>query len=137
MLDAEIDWEVPYPDDFQRWTLFYPVRPWTTNRDRNLYPFARAKLIKEWRGAFTELAQEANIPELEVLFIEVTPQVPTRNFQDTAACNPASKAAIDGLIDAGVMEDDSKQWLKWILFRPCEYVKGEPGLRVLVVGRPK
>lgn len=137
MENNEITWEVPYPPDFQRWHLFYPEHPWTTNRDRNFHHMARAKLIREWRGAFKQLAEDAQIPELEVLFIEIMPQVPKRLFQDTAACNPASKAAIDGLIDAGVMEDDSSQWLKWILFHPCIYVKGEPGLHVLIVGRPK
>jgi hypothetical protein len=136
MEDFEISWKIPYPADFQHWRLFYPVRPWTTNKDRNLNPFTRAKHIKEWREAFKGLAEDACIPELEVLFIEATPQVPTRNFQDTSACNPATKAAIDGLIDAGVMEDDAKQWLKWILFRPCEYVKNEPGLWLDIFGRP-
>lgn len=115
--------------------LYYPVRPWTTNKDRNLHPMARAKIIKEWRGAFKDLALAACIPELEVMYIEAEPWVPTRNFQDTAACNPAVKAAIDGIVDAGVVPDDAQRWLKWILFRPCKHTPGQAGLSIRVVGK--
>lgn len=135
MEDAEITWKIPYPDEFQVWELFYPVRPWTTNKDRNLHPMARAKMIKEWRSAFKGLAEAASIPELEVMFIEVEPQVPTRNFQDTVACNPAAKAAIDGIVDAGVVPDDAKRWLKWVLFYPCLHTPGSAGLLIRVVGK--
>lgn len=135
MEDSEINWNIPYPDDFTVWQLFYPVRPWTTNKDRNLFPMVRAEMVKEWRRSFRYLAIEAGIPELEVMFIEVEPHVPTRNFQDTAACNPAAKAAIDGIVDAGVVPDDAKAWLKWILFHPCRHTPGSAGLLIRVVGK--
>lgn len=125
-----------YDGDMMSWELFYDVRPWTTNKDRNLHYHQRAKMVKEWREKFKELAEEAGIPELEVMFIEAEPWVPTRNFQDTAACNPAVKAAIDGIVDAGVVPDDKPQFLKWILFHPCKHTPGQTGLMIRVVGKP-
>jgi hypothetical protein len=37
-------------------------------------------------------------------------------FQDVASCNPAAKAAIDGIVDAKILEDDSPEFLKAITF---------------------
>jgi crossover junction endodeoxyribonuclease RusA len=119
------------------WTLLYPHRPWTTNADRNLHPHQRAKRIKEWRKAFCQLATEQGIPLQRKIAIMVTPILPDRRIQDTAACNPAAKAAIDGLIDAGVIIDDTKEYLEFILFKPCEYRKGEPGLMLEVIPNPE
>jgi hypothetical protein len=140
MFDLNGDWEIPYPSNFKTWELTYSSddgkrRPWTTNKDRNFHPMQRAKLIKSWREAYCELATKTNIPELEVMFIEAIPLLRNRNFQDTAACNPAVKAAIDGIVDAGVVPDDSKQWLKWILFRPCQLTPGIDGLTIRVIGK--
>ena len=100
----------------REWTLFYPVRPWTINKDRNWHPHERAKHIKEWRGAFNDLARDAFIPRLEFINVEICPVLGDRRLQDTAACVTAAKAAIDGLIDAGVIEDDNPQFLGSIKF---------------------
>lgn len=124
-------------DGLEKWELFYPVRPWTTNKDRNLHHHQRAKMIKEWRDAYKKLAEDAGIPELEVMYVEAEPWVPTRNFQDTAACNPAVKAAIDGIVDAGVVPDDKPEFLKWILFHPCRHTPGQVGLMIQVIGKRK
>lgn len=118
------------------WTLAYQKRPWTTNADRNLTPYKRAPLIKEWRQAFCALAIEAKIPLQKRIAIIVTPILPDRRIQDTAACNPSAKAAIDGLIDAGVIPDDTKEFLEFILFKPCEVIKGRAALVVEVLENP-
>lgn len=118
------------------WTLFYPKRPWTTNTDRNLNPYKRAGKIKEWRKAYFDLATQAKIPLQRKIAVVITPVLPDRRKQDTAACNPAAKAAIDGLIDAGVILDDTREYLEFILFKPYEYDKGNPGLRVEIIPDP-
>jgi hypothetical protein len=91
-------------------------------------------MVKEWREAYCELAKEAGIPPLEVMYVDVTPILPDRRLQDTAACNPAAKAAIDGIVDAGVIPDDTNEWLKWIRFHPCVVQKGKQGLALRVTG---
>jgi crossover junction endodeoxyribonuclease RusA len=92
-------------------------------------------MVLEWRDKFKELAEEAGIPRLAIMYIEATPNLKDRRFQDTAACNPAVKAAIDGIVDAGVVPDDRPEFLKWILFHPCKLTPGQNGLTIRVIGK--
>jgi hypothetical protein len=48
------------------------------------------------------------------------------NLADTAACNPSVKAAIDGLVDAGVIENDTGEFVQQITFMPVK--KGKNAL---------
>lgn len=90
------------------WTLRYDERPWTLNKERTLHHMQRAKLVKEWREAFRDLAQEAMMPHLTMVEIVAQPYVLNGRFdQDTGNCFPAVKAAVDGLVDAGVLIDDN------------------------------
>ena len=118
------------------WILVYEQRPWTVNAERNWHYHKRAKLVKQWREGFCELAGEEGIPELERMYIEACPVVRDRRLQDTCAANNAVKAAIDGIVDAGVVPDDSKEWLGWVKQYPCETVKGQDALIVKVIGEP-
>lgn len=118
------------------WDLEYGSRPWTTNKDRTMHHHERAKLVKTWRETYKGLAEKAGIPPLKVFAIEAYPKLKDRRLQDTAACNPAVKAAIDGIIDAGVAPDDSNEWLKWIKFYPCEVTPGQNSLLIRVIGIP-
>jgi hypothetical protein len=38
--------------------------------------------------------------------------------QDVGACNPAVKAAIDGIVDAGVLPDDSSKFVRSLIYLP-------------------
>jgi len=76
---------------------------------------------------------EAKIPRLEKIGISATPVMPDRRFQDTAACNPAVKAAIDGIVDSGVIPDDTWDHLGFINFQACVLDRGNPALRVEVI----
>lgn len=96
--------------------LEYANRPWTTNGERASNRWERAKLVKEWRGVFYWLAKQQQIPALD--HADITVEVFQKNgrLQDVAAANPAVKAAIDGLVDAGVFPDDSSQFVRSIKF---------------------
>lgn len=98
------------------YTLEYPKRPWTTNFERSKNRWVRAGLVKEWRSAFHLLARQAQIPNMQAVEIEVEVFLKGGKLQDVAACNPAVKAGIDGLVDAGIIEDDSPEFLKSIKF---------------------
>jgi hypothetical protein len=54
-----------------------------------------------------------------------------RSPQDTGACFPAAKAAIDGLVDAGVVEDDTAKQVVQIDFH-APLVDGVDGLRLMI-----
>jgi len=67
----------------------------------------RARIVKEWRQAFCDLARDAMLPSMEQIEVTVQPYVLNGRYrQDVGACFPHVKAAIDGLVDAGVLVDD-------------------------------
>lgn len=117
----------------RNWILWYPVRPWTINKDRNWHHHQRAKNIKEWRNAFRELAVVEGIPRCNHVAFEIQPVLGDRRVQDTAACVTAAKAAIDGIVDAGVIEDDAPPFMQWMKFYPPVVEKGKNGLLVRVI----
>lgn len=104
----------------RKWVLEYNTRPWTTNAERRMTKWERAALTKDWRGAFYWLAKAKRIPSLASVTIDAIPLQARGPLQDTAACNPAVKAAIDGLVDAGVIPDDSGRHVLSITFHPAD-----------------
>lgn len=100
------------------WTLIYPSRPWTVNTERKWNHFRRAQIVKEWREAFFYLAKEAGVPHLLEIEVEGLPILSGRGRpQDVGAASNAVKAAVDGIVDAGVIPDDSPTYLKRLSFR--------------------
>ena len=90
------------------YALEYAERPWTLNNERKLHHMARAKMVKQWRQAFCELATEAMLPNMTCIEVVAQPYVLNARYrQDVGGCFPAVKAAIDGLVDAGVLIDDN------------------------------
>jgi len=90
------------------WTLAYEERPWTLNQERTWHHHRRAKIVKEWRQAFCDAAQEAMVPMMEKVEIVAQPYVHDGRYrQDVGNCFPAVKAAVDGIVDAGVLIDDN------------------------------
>lgn len=114
--------------------LTYKARPWTTNAERQMNRYQRAKKVKEWRDAFLILALEAQIPPLEDVRIIVTPHSRDKRWRaDTSACHPAVKASIDGLVDAKVLVDDNPDYLKYIGFN-APIITGEDSLELEITG---
>ena len=98
--------------------LEFNQRPWTTNVERAGNRWERAKLTKEWRLGFQLLAKSEKIPPMAWITVTVEPHQKGGRLQDVGACNPAVKAAIDGLVDAGVLADDSPEFVKSLVFLP-------------------
>lgn len=94
----------------------YRARPWTLNAERrgsNHWSQTRTKTA-EWRQAFWGLGLEKRIRYSSV---DITVEVQMRHpVADTGACFPAVKAAIDGLVDAGVLPGDTGQFVRSIRF---------------------
>lgn len=103
----------------RRFTIVHHAKPWTTNAERRGNRFDRAKLTREWREAFCWLARQQRIPRLAMIRVTAYPTQARGPLQDTAACNPAVKAAIDGLVDAGVVADDTGAHVSEIVFLPA------------------
>src|SRR5262245_26393606 len=95
----------------RRWALRLDRRAWTINEERKLSPVERSRLER--------LARANQIPLLQAIELEVHPHVPSgRHRPDVAAHAPAAKAAVDGLVDAGVLTNDGPSYVRAITFRP-------------------
>jgi hypothetical protein len=97
------------------YTLRYERRPPTLNVERQQNRFLRAAWGKEWRAEFAR--QAANLAPLTSIEVTVLPELRNRSSQpDTGACIGAAKAAIDGLVDAGVLPDDGPKYVRRLTF---------------------
>jgi hypothetical protein len=112
--------------------LKYEARPWTLNEERAGHRYQRASRTKKWRRVFCDLAKSAATPCLTNCTVTATPYQLRGRMQDVAACVPAVKAAIDGLVDAGVLVDDSPKYLHAIVFNQPR--KGKPALHLRIDG---
>lgn len=114
-------------------TMMTPLRPWTTNSERKGHWSSRAKLTKAWRDYFHMIGKDR--PRLAWAHITVTPFQARGVLQDTGACHPAVKAAVDGMVDAGILENDTAEFLRSLTFLPTR--RGEDGLHILVEGEER
>ncbi len=114
------------------WTIEDGTRPWTANHERRMHFSERARLVKATRERFFWYAKQEGIPHLEAITVEALALSTDKRWRpDVAACYPAVKAAIDGLVDANVIDDDNEQHLKAITFYP-RTVCGRDGLRLTI-----
>ena len=116
----------------RQWELIDNERPWTANAERTWHHMKRAKCVRLCRERFYWLALAAQIPKLNAVSVEVRPTVVNRRgFPDVAACFPAAKAGIDGLVDAGVIPNDTPNHLLKLTFFPAT-VTGKDSMRITV-----
>jgi crossover junction endodeoxyribonuclease RusA len=120
------------PNKYTGATLVFNSKPILTNQERKGSRWDRAANTKKWREAFCILARNQKIPKM--LWIEVLVQ-PTQSkgvLQDVGACMPSAKAAIDGIVDAGVLPDDSSEYVRSIKF--LKPLRGSDSLSVTFTG---
>ncbi len=116
----------------RQWVLTDQRKPWTVNAERTWHYHKRATYVRECRERFAWLAPEARIGSLKRIQVEATPFAKDRRgIQDVAACLPAVKAAIDGLVDAKVIYDDDPTHLVSLTFYGTQ-VTGVAGLQLVV-----
>jgi hypothetical protein len=108
-------------------------RPLTVNAVASLHRQQWATRTRSERRAWELLARAEKVPAMDRIRVVVTPlHKDRRSPQDCAACAPAVKAAVDGLVDAGVIPDDNPDHLDEITFR-APWVCGADGLRLRIV----
>lgn len=98
------------------YALTFTERPWSLNDERNHHWSERAERVGRWRGAFAVLALEQDLGHADAIAVTAEPH---GIRQDIGNCYPAVKAAIDGLIDARVIEDDDPTHLHALTFLPA------------------
>jgi crossover junction endodeoxyribonuclease RusA len=108
----------------RQWDITYPSRGWSLNAERTWHYHKRNNAVKLWRSFFKEEAERLEIPRLDRISVEVFSTFGTRALQDPGNNMPAVKAAIDGIVDAGVVDDDVPEFIHSITFYAAKYVKG-------------
>lgn len=123
------------------WELEYESRPWLLNEERSGGKrgvgghYGRSSLVRQWRQAFAQLAEIHRVPPLEWFTVEAIPVCKDLRRPDVGNIFPAVKAAIDGLVDAAVVPDDTDVFLHALTFRPA-LILGYAGLRLRIGGEP-
>lgn len=120
-----------------QWDLKLPwVKPPLSLNDREHWA-PRAKKQKAVREASALLARQAGIPRLGTAKVRLVWLVSDRRRRDRENITATLKPAIDGLVDAGVVEDDC--W--WIVTESsCSIAlveKGREGVYLQVLGEPE
>lgn len=72
---------------------------------------ARARHTAAWRDAVGWQARAANIPRYERISVRLEVYPPDRRRRDRHNLVPVLKAAVDGLVDAEVIPDDTPEHL--------------------------
>ena len=117
-------WLIVEPDD---------ARPLTVNKVVNLHRQQWAAHTRGVRSRWHLLAAEAGIPHLRRARFTVLPlHADMRAPQDPAACAPEFKACLDGLVDAGVLDDDTGEHVAAVTFLPPLRGCGSNGIAVLI-----
>lgn len=104
------------------WTLVIPRAAEWLNANSRKHHAQEAKAIAEWRRAAGWLARAAKLPHLHRAHIEATLHFGDKRRRDTANYHPTVKAIVDGLVDHGLLDDDSHEYL----IGPHLFM-GEPG----------
>lgn len=99
-------------DDPETWTLTIPAPTAWISLNHRMHWAAKAKLTKSWRLATSLAARNADLPKgLAHVHITATVTKPTRRAFDVHNLLGTFKAQIDGLVDHGLVADDSTKYL--------------------------
>lgn len=116
----------------RNWTLRHDARPPTHNAARRRHWTTDNAATAEWRDAYAWLARAERIPRLSAVEITARPHVrDRRSLPDVAACYPAVKAAVDGLVLAGVLDDDDPSHHRRLIF-DAPLVSGFDALELII-----
>lgn len=82
-------------------------RPWLTSNGGKPMWAVTHRIIAEWRTCAGYAALRAHLPTLARAYMLAEFRFPDRRRRDPANWYPTVKACIDGIVDAGVLPDDS------------------------------
>lgn len=109
------------------------TRPLTLN-DR-LHHQARARVVADLRQSTAWAAKGARVPRLEAARVQLEVTPPDRKKRDVDSLVATSKPAVDGLRDAGVIDDDSPDDVDHLMPRLLP-AAGRWRLALHIVGTP-
>lgn len=115
-------------------------KPMWLNANQRMHWARRADFTASWRMQTGWRAREAKVPALgPSRVVAELHMVPRRRVRiDPANYAPTAKAAVDGLVDAGIWPDDSSGWVTGPDMRlgPPVKLPGEEALVLHIYGQP-
>lgn len=98
-------------------SLTYHARPVSLNASYGHHRYERTQHVIEWRDTFALLARAEKVPRLGSIDVTVEAGF-SGQMQDIGNCYVSAKAAIDGLVQAKVIADDTGEHLQSLTFIP-------------------
>ena len=89
---------------------------WTVNAERNRHWAWRSTRAKQWRTDAFYTARAARIPPMDACTIVVRVEQAKGRLADPEAHSPPFKACLDGIVDAGVLPDDTGEYVREVTF---------------------
>jgi hypothetical protein len=102
---------------------------WISANERTHWAVKAAK-TRAWRAKFAAEARE--LPHMERVHILAEIRSATTRRRDASNLAPTVKAAIDGIVDAGVIDDDDDNHVTGVEFRNGERATGIARLRITI-----
>jgi crossover junction endodeoxyribonuclease RusA len=125
-----------------KFLLFVPGEIWTMSRERSIHHYDRAALVDDIRKTAKIACIEAiRVRRLKPYAVPVTVEfLPHQarkggTLADTANHLPPCKAVLDGIVDAGLLVDDTPKWVVSQTFYPPVRAK-LTGIQVLIKVAP-
>ena len=120
------------------WNLPIPLvgnRP-PLNANKRLNPFAHNRRVQDIKDAIGWRVREVKIPSLEHVTVQLVYQPQNRRRRDPSNLMPTQKAAVDGLVLAGVVPDDTPEFVTEEIPAVLDPNCGKSGLWLVVESTP-
>ncbi len=106
-------------------TVAVPGRPFSLNAERSKHWSDRARRVAQFRldAKFATLeALGSRRPRFERVSVDVYPYALNRRYrQDVGNCYASMKAALDGVVDTGILADDDDSHVVAVTFHPHQF----------------
>lgn len=96
--------------------LDLPDSPLISPNDRAHWS-KRAECAQVWRTASRLLAKQARIPRMDRISVSLDHWPKTKRRQDTDRISLVAKWCVDGIVDAGVVDDDDSTHVPEVVLR--------------------
>lgn len=93
------------------------------NANQRLHWAAKSKLTRDVRDTAAFKAKSAGVPEVDHVSVRLVWVVTDKRRRDTDNTYPTFKAMCDGLVDAGIVPDDTPQFMTKL----APQIRYEPG----------
>ncbi len=100
-------------------------RPLLANQAHQMHYRTLGRIRKQYRDGAATLARAQRIPHHDTIAVTAHAEYPNRrNLPDADAIAPSVKSILDGLVDAGVIDDDGPAYVTAVTYEAPRVVTG-------------